>query len=136
MITSDEIIAGMVEVVPVDELNGFRKIKETLTRMGVASKTEQVLNQSAHILHKKGKYYICHFKEMLALDGFRTDLSEGDLARRNRIVQMLADWNLLKVVSHDQLDPMGHPNIVKVVKFADKDNWRLNTKYQMGINHV
>jgi hypothetical protein len=136
MITSDEIIAGMVEVVPVDELNGFRKIKETLTRMGVASKTEQVLNQSAHILHKKGKYYICHFKEMLALDGFRTDLSEGDLARRNRIVQMLSDWNLLKVVNQGQLDPMGHPNIVKVVKFADKDNWRLNTKYQMGINHV
>lgn len=130
---ADSIIGDMVEVLPTDQENGFRKIKETLTRMGVASKTEKVLSQTAHILHKQGKYYIAHFKEMMGLDGLNTDLTDGDLARRNRIAQMLSDWGLVKIVDQNSLDPMGHPNIVKVVKFAEKDQWKLVPKYAIGV---
>lgn len=130
---ADSIIGDMVEVLPTDQENGFRKIKETLTRMGVASKTEKVLSQTAHILHKQGKYYIAHFKEMMGLDGLNTDLTDGDLARRNRIAQMLSDWGLVKIVDQNSLDPMGHPNIVKVVKFAEKEQWKLVPKYAIGV---
>jgi hypothetical protein len=130
---ADSIIGDMVEVLPVDQVNGFRKIKETLTRMGVASKTDKVLSQSAHILHRQGHYFIAHFKEMMELDGLETDLTDGDLARRNRIAQMLSDWGLVKIVDQTALDPMGHPNIVKVVKFAEKDQWTLMPKYTIGV---
>jgi hypothetical protein len=124
----------MVEVELLGE-EGFRKVKETLTRIGLASRTEKVLTQSAHILHRQGRYYICHFKELLALDGLRTDLSESDIARRNRIVQMLAEWGLVKVFDATMLEPMGSPNVVKVIKYADKDEWDLRTKYTIGIRH-
>lgn len=131
MINQEDVIDKMVEIQPVDD-DGFRKIKETLTRMGVPSKTDMILNQSAHILHRRGKYYICHFKELFALDGLRTDLSEGDLARRNRIVQMLVDWGLAVVVTPQNLEPMGHANIVKVIKHSEKDDWDLRVKYSIG----
>ncbi|MNE79255.1 Bacteriophage translational regulator [compost metagenome] len=94
-----------------------------------------MLTQSAHILHRQGRYYICHFKELLALDGLRTDLSESDISRRNRIVQMLVEWGLVKVYEPELLVPMGSPNVVKVIKYADKDEWELRTKYTIGIRH-
>lgn len=134
MISPVDVLNGMVEVELLGE-EGFRKVKETLTRIGLASRTEKVLTQSAHILHRQGRYYICHFKELLALDGLRTDLSESDIARRNRIVQMLAEWGLVKVFDATMLEPMGSPNVVKVIKYADKDEWDLRTKYTIGIRH-
>jgi hypothetical protein len=135
MTKADNIIAGMVEVLP-SNANGFSKIVETLTRMGVANSTEKVLSQTAHILHKQGKYYIAHFKEMMALDGKTTEFTDGDAARRNRIAQMLCDWGLCKIVDHTQLDPLGHPNIVKVVKFSEKDQWVLVPKYTIGVKKI
>lgn len=134
MISPVDVLNGMVEVQLLGE-EGFRKVKETLTRIGLASRTEKVLTQSAHILHRQGQYYICHFKELLALDGLRTDLSESDTARRNRIVQMLVEWGLVKVIAPAVLEPIGAPNVVKVIKFADKDEWDLRTKYTIGIRH-
>lgn len=132
MISPDDVIDNMVEIIPLGGTDGFRKIKETLTRMGVASRTQKVLNQSAHILHRRGKYYICHFKEMFALDGLRTDISDTDIERRNRIAKMLEDWNLIKVVNADAVIPTGHPSIVRVIKHSEKDDWTLVTKYSMG----
>lgn len=134
MISPVDVLNGMVEVELLGE-EGFRKVKETLTRIGLASRTEKVLTQSAHILHRQGRYYICHFKELLALDGLRTDLSESDISRRNRIVQMLVEWGLVKVIDTAMLVPMGSPNVVKVIKYADKDEWDLRTKYTIGIRH-
>lgn len=134
MISPVDVLNGMVEVELLGE-EGFRKVKETLTRIGLASRTEKVLTQSAHILHRQGRYYICHFKELLALDGLRTDLSESDISRRNRIVQMLVEWGLVKVYEPEMLVPMGSPNVVKVIKYADKDEWDLRTKYTIGIRH-
>lgn len=134
MISPVDVLNGMVEVELLGE-EGFRKVKETLTRIGLASRTEKVLTQSAHILHRQGRYYICHFKELLALDGLRTDLSESDISRRNRIVQMLVEWGLVKVYEPELLVPMGSPNVVKVIKYADKDEWELRTKYTIGIRH-
>lgn len=134
MISPVDVLNGMVEVELLGE-EGFRKVKETLTRIGLASRTEKVLTQSAHILHRQGRYYICHFKELLALDGLRTDLSESDVSRRNRIVQMLVEWGLVKVFEPAMLEPMGSPNVVKVIKYADKDEWDLRTKYTIGIRH-
>ena len=132
MTKADDVISNMVEVLPIGE-NGFNKIVETLTRMGVSSQAEKTLSQTAHILHKQGKYYIAHFKEMMLLDHKDTDITEGDLARRNRIAQMLCDWGLCSIIDHSKLEPLGHPNIVKVVKFADKPNWKLVPKYTIGV---
>lgn len=134
MITHEDIIAKMVEIQPLGGDDGFRKIKETLTRMGVPSRHEKVLNQSAHILHRRGRYYICHFKELFALDGLRNDLSEGDIARRNRIVKMLEDWNLIKVLSPENMEVIGHPSTVKVIKYGDREEWVLRHKYAIGVN--
>lgn len=134
MISPVDVIEKMVEVELLDT-ESFRKVKETLTRIGLASRSEKVLTQSAHILHRQGHYYICHFKELLALDGLRTDLSESDIERRNRIVQMLVEWNLIKVVDPERLIPMGSPNVVKIIKYADKEDWELRTKYTIGIYH-
>jgi hypothetical protein len=133
MISANDVIQNMVEIKPLGDSDGFRKIKETLSRMGVPSKSEKVLNQSAHILHRRGQYYICHFKELFSLDGLRTDLSESDISRRNRIVKMLVDWGLVEVVNPEKLEPMGHPNTVKVIKYTEKDEWELRTKYSIGV---
>ena len=132
MTKADDIITNMVEVLP-SSANGFSKIVETLSRMGVPSKTEQTLSQTAHILHKQGRYYIAHFKEMMLLDGKIVELTDGDIARRNRIAMMLSDWGLCAIVDHSKLEPLGHPNIVKVVKFAEKDSWNLVPKYTIGV---
>jgi hypothetical protein len=133
MITPEDVIQDMVEVLPAGEnAQGFHTVKETLTRMGVASMKDKVLSQSAHILHRRGKYYICHFKEMFALDGLRTDISDADIARRNRIIKMLEDWKMVEVLDKDKLDPMGPPNMVKVIKYSERDNWTLRPKYTIG----
>lgn len=134
MISTQDVIDGMIEVVLKSD-DDFRKVKETLTRMGVASRNEPVLHQSAHILHRRGKYYIAHFKEMFALDGLRNDYTEEDKSRRNRIVVMLRDWGMLTIVDENSpnMNPIGAPALVKVVKHAEKKDWRLVAKYQMGV---
>jgi hypothetical protein len=133
MITNQDIINDMIEVTPIGGDDGFKKVKETLTRMGIANRDEKILNQSCHILHRRGQYYICHFKELIALDGLRTDLSDSDIARRNRIAQMLEDWNLVEIHDKRQLEPMGKPSMVMVIKHSEKDEWYLKPKYTIGI---
>lgn len=129
--TVEDVIQQMVEITPVGA-DGFRKIKETLMRIGLPSSQIKTLYQSAHILHRQGRYYICHFKEMFALDGKTNTLTEGDTERRNRIVQMLVDWNLIEPVDPSLIEPMGRPGIVKVIKYSDKDDWTLVQKYAIG----
>jgi len=111
----------------------FLKIKETLSRIGLASKKENTLYQSCHILHKQGKYYIVHFKELFLLDGKDSTLAEGDLARRNRIVNLLKEWELLDIVNEDQTKDLICPlNQIKIIAFKDKNQWNLVTKYTIG----
>lgn len=128
----ESVLARMVPIT-VDGDDGFRKAKETLTRMGVPAKNEKKLFQSVHILHKQGQYYLCHFKEMFALDGREATLSEGDIARRNRISQMLADWGLVLITDKNNLDPMGKPSMVKVIKHSESQEWSLEKKYAIGV---
>ena len=108
----------------------FLKIRETLSRIGVASRKERKLYQSCHILHKQGKYYIVHFKELFALDGKETNLSENDIARRNTIAKLLNDWNLVEVKG--SMEPAAPLSQIKILAFKDKDEWTLETKYNIG----
>ena len=111
----------------------FLKIRETLTRMGVSSKKENKLYQSCHILHKRGKYYIVHFKELFGLDGLPFDLSESDIARRNTIINLLEEWELLEVVDTDKcVDPIASIGQIKIVPFREKKDWELVPKYHIG----
>lgn len=111
----------------------FLKVKETLTRIGVASKKDNTLYQSCHILHKQNKYYIVHFKELFALDGKETNFSEDDKARRNTIANLLEDWELVTIVNPDITEePVAAMNCVKVIKFSEKDKWTLSPKYNIG----
>ena len=111
----------------------FLKVKETLSRIGLASKKENTLYQSCHILHKQGKYYIVHFKELFLLDGKNADFSEGDLARRNRIINLLDEWELIEQVDLDKTETPEAPlNQIKIIPFKDKNNWNLVTKYTIG----
>ena len=121
----------MVEV-SLGEPDDFLKVRETLTRIGVASRKEKKLYQSCHILHKQGKYYIVHFKELFALDGKRANLSMNDIQRRNRIVQLLSDWGLVNVVSSDYIVDIAPLNQIKVIAFREKGEWVLETKYNIG----
>ena len=120
----------MLEV-GLKEPDDFLKVRETLSRIGVASRKEKTLFQSCHILHKQGKYYIVHFKELFALDGKDTNLSENDIARRNTISNLLSDWGLVKVVKESEVEaaPLSQ---IKVISFKDKENWKLETKYNIG----
>ena len=120
----------MVEVL-LNEPDDFLKVRETLTRIGVASRKEQKLYQSCHILHKQGKYFIVHFKELFALDGKRANLSVNDVQRRNRIIQLLSDWGLVTTVVDEQLD-IAPLNQIKVISYKEKGNWTLETKYNIG----
>ena len=106
------------------------KIRETLSRIGVASRKERKLYQSCHILHKQGKYYIVHFKELFALDGKDTNLSENDIARRNRIATLLSDWGLVEIKG--DTDPIAPLSQIKIISFKEKDEWILETKYNIG----
>jgi hypothetical protein len=121
----------MVEVV-LAEPDDFLKVRETLTRIGVASRKEKKLYQSCHILHKQGKYYIVHFKELFALDGKRANLSINDVQRRNRIIQLLADWGLIEVLKPDMISDIAPLNQIKVIAYKEKGEWVLETKYNIG----
>ena len=119
----------MLEV-GLNEPDDFLKVRETLSRIGVASRKERKLYQSCHILHKQGRYYIVHFKELFALDGKKTNLSENDLARRNTIAKLLMDWGLINIVS--ELGEQAPLSQIKVISFSEKSDWLLETKYNIG----
>ena len=119
----------MLEV-ELKEPDDFLKIRETLSRIGVASRKEKKLYQSCHILHKQGKYYIVHFKELFALDGKNTNLSENDIARRNTISKLLKDWGLVEIQA--ELEPIAPLSQIKIISFKEKDEWALETKYNIG----
>ena len=121
----------MVEV-QLGEPDDFLKVRETLTRIGVASRKEKKLYQSCHILHKQGRYYIVHFKELFALDGKHANLTSNDVQRRNRITQLLSDWGLIEVVKADSIGDIAPLNQIKVLSFKEKDEWTLETKYNIG----
>jgi len=122
---------NMVEV-SLTEPDDFLKVRETLTRIGVASRKERKLYQSCHILHKQGRYYIVHFKELFALDGKKTNLSLNDVQRRNRIAKLLSDWGLINVVEEERIEDLAPLNQIKVLSFKEKDEWSLESKYNIG----
>jgi len=127
-ITPDDLLE-----VTFDDQENFLKIKETLTRIGISSKKENNLYQSCHILHKKGKYYIVHFKEMFLLDGLESEFSENDIGRRNKIAQLLEEWNLLEIVNPiKESDPVEYVNQIKIVPYKEKKDWNLICKYHIG----
>ena len=121
----------MVEVI-LNEPDDFLKVRETLTRIGVASRKEKKLYQSCHILHKQGRYYIVHFKELFALDGKHANLTVNDVQRRNRIARLLADWGLITVVNQDKVADIAPLNQIKVLSYKDKGDWILEQKYNIG----
>ena len=123
----------MVEVV-LNEPDDFLKVRETLTRIGVASRKERKLYQSCHILHKQGKYFIVHFKELFALDGKNTNLSLNDVQRRNRIIQLLVDWGLIVIssISQEKITDLAPLNQIKVLSYKEKGEWTLESKYNIG----
>ena len=123
--------ADMVEVI-LGEPDDFLKVRETLTRIGVASRKEKKIYQSCHILHKQGKYYIVHFKELFALDGKNTNLSLNDVQRRNRIIQLLSDWGLITIVTPEKIADLAPLNQIKVLSFKEKNDWTLESKYNIG----
>jgi hypothetical protein len=114
------------------EPDDFLKVRETLTRIGVASKKEKKLYQSCHILHKKGQYFIVHFKELFALDGKKANLSLNDVQRRNRIVQLLSDWGLIEIASADKIADVAPLSQIKVIAYKEKGEWTLESKYNIG----
>jgi len=122
---------NMIEVF-LSEPDDFLKVRETLTRIGVASRKEKTLYQSCHILHKQGRYYIVHFKELFALDGKKANITVNDVQRRNRITQLLADWGLISVVVAELISDIAPLNQIKVLSYKDKGNWALQTKYNIG----
>ena len=123
--------SDMVEVV-LKEPDDFLKVRETLTRIGVASRKEKKIYQSCHILHKQGKYYIVHFKELFALDGKNTNITENDIQRRNRITQLLSDWGLVTIINQDSVGELAPLNQIKVISFKEKGDWTLESKYNIG----
>ena len=129
---NDNIIQEMVEV-KLNEPDDFLKVRETLTRIGIASRKEKTLFQSCHILHKQGKYYIVHFKEHFALDGKTTNFTENDQARRNSIANLLAEWELVELVETDKsAEPTVPLSQLKILSFKEKDEWNLTPKYNIG----
>ena len=122
---------SMVEV-GLKEPDDFLKVRETLTRIGVASRKEKKLYQSCHILHKQGRYYIVHFKELFALDGKKANLSLNDVQRRNRIVQLLGDWGLVSINSKESIADVAPLSQIKVLAYKEKHEWTLESKYNIG----
>jgi hypothetical protein len=128
----NDLLNSLVEV-KIAEEEDFLKIKETLTRIGVASRKEKKLYQSCHIFHKQGKYYIVHFKEMFAIDGKPSNFSDEDKGRRNKIIELLQDWGLLKVIEEKDIkDPLASMSQIKIINHKEKDEWTLEAKYNMG----
>jgi|TARA_Y100000296_G_C5144130_1_gene242729 hypothetical protein len=129
---NENIIESMIEV-RLKEADDFLKVRETLTRIGIASRKEKVLFQSCHILHKQGRYYIVHFKELFALDGKASNFSENDKARRNTIANLLAEWELISLVDVDMSSDLTVPlSQLKILSFKEKDEWELTPKYNIG----
>jgi len=119
--------------VRLEEQDDFLKVKETLTRIGVSSRKEKVLYQSCHILHKQGKYYIVHFKEMFSLDGKPSNITENDIQRRNTIARLLEQWGLVEILNNDTIANNVAPiHQIKIIPFKEKDEWELIAKYNMG----
>jgi hypothetical protein len=126
------VVDSLIEV-RLQERDDFLKVKETLTRIGVSAKKENKLYQSCHILHKQGKYYIVHFKELFALDGKPSDISENDYARRNTIINLLCDWGLIEIVQKDlTVEPIAPLSQIKILPYKEKNNWELVAKYNIG----
>ena len=123
--------SNMLEVT-LNEPDDFLKIRETLTRIGVASRKDNKLYQSCHILHKQGRYFIVHFKELFLLDGKKSNLEENDVGRRNTIATLMSDWGLLTVENKDKLQPGAPLRQIKIISFKDKDQWELCPKYNIG----
>jgi hypothetical protein len=125
-------LAKFIEVT-LNEQDDFLKVRETLTRIGVSSRKEKVLYQSCHILHKQGKYYITHFKELFALDGKPSNISENDIQRRNAIANLLEEWGLVKILNPELMkDNIAPLHQVKIISFKEKEDWNLITKYNIG----
>ena len=132
MITED-IFKGVGVEIELPTEDSFLKIKETLTRIGISSRKEKKLYQSCHILHKQGRYAILHFKELFILDGKQDTFADEDLARRNTIVNLLAEWGLLKIVDPESTkEPIAGVNQIKIISYKDKNNWELAVKYNIG----
>jgi len=123
--------SNMLEVT-LNEPDDFLKIRETLTRIGVASRKDNKLYQSCHILHKQGRYFIVHFKELFLLNGKKSNLEENDVARRNTIATLMSDWGLLTIENKEQLQPIAPLRQIKIISFKDKDQWELCPKYNIG----
>ena len=134
MITEPEVnwSADQMIEVSLNEPDDFLKVRETLTRIGVASRKEKKIYQSCHILHKQGRYYIVHFKELFALDGKRANLTQNDVQRRNRIIQLLCDWGLVTVINVEKIIDIAPLNQIKVLAYKEKGDWVLETKYNIG----
>ena len=122
----------MMLEVTLKEPDDFLKVRETLTRIGVASRKERKLYQSCHILHKRGKYYVVHFKELFALDGKPTNITSNDIQRRNRIAKLLSDWGLIGIAREEEVADLAPLNQIKVLSFKDKGEWTLESKYNIG----
>mgnify|MGYP001256292746 CR=1 FL=1 len=124
-------IESLVEIT-LKEPDDFLKVKETLTRIGVASKKSNTLFQSCHILHKQGRYFIVHFKELFLLDGKKSNLEENDISRRNTIAQLMSDWGLITIQDKDKMTPMAPMRQIKIISFKEKNEWELCPKYNIG----
>ena len=134
MITEPEVkwsTDQMIEIT-LNEPDDFLKVRETLTRIGVASRKEKKIYQSCHILHKQGRYYIVHFKELFALDGKHANLTQNDVQRRNRIIQLLSDWGLITITNVSKITDIAPLNQIKVLAYKEKHEWILETKYNIG----
>lgn len=123
--------ASMLEVT-LNEPDDFLKVRETLTRIGVASRKDNTLFQSCHILHKQGRYFIVHFKELFLLDGKKSNLEENDIARRNTIATLMSDWGLVSIDDRDRATPLAPLRQIKIIPFKEKTNWNLKPKYNIG----
>ena len=134
MITEPEVnwSADQMIEVTLNEPDDFLKVRETLTRIGVASRKEKKIYQSCHILHKQGRYFIVHFKELFALDGKHANLTQNDVQRRNRIIQLLSDWGLITVLNKSYIVDIAPLNQIKVLAYKEKNDWILETKYNIG----
>ena len=134
VVTESEIKRSSDQMVEIslNEPDDFLKVRETLTRIGVASRKEKKIYQSCHILHKQGRYFLVHFKELFALDGKHANLTSNDVQRRNRIAQLLSDWGLVEVLNTDQIKDIAPLNQIKVLAYRDKGDWILETKYNIG----
>ena len=134
MITEPEVKWSTDQMIEITlyEPDDFLKVRETLTRIGVASRKEKKIYQSCHILHKQGRYYIVHFKELFALDGKHAKLTQNDVQRRNRIIQLLSDWGLITIMNVSKITDIAPLNQIKVLAYKEKHEWILETKYNIG----